>query len=63
LARKALTRYARADDGDGWVGELVAVIQEIQHDFAPAQPWNVFFDVHAIRTMDGRYFTPAGSAT
>jgi hypothetical protein len=44
--------YAHADDTDGWVTVLVAVIKEIQQGFGPAEPWRVFFDTHAIRTMD-----------
>jgi hypothetical protein len=44
--------YAHEDDRDGWIRELIDVIQEIQRRFAPARPWRVFFDTHAICTMD-----------
>lgn len=44
--------YAHADDQDGRVTALVEAIRGIRQETRPDQPWRVFFDSDAIRTMD-----------
>ncbi len=57
--------YAHADDGDGWVRELVEVVRGVQGRIEGAEPWRVFLDGPGIRLMDDwekRIRTAAGSA-
>ena len=44
--------YAHTDNGDGWVAALVEAIKQTHARFRPAQPWRLFFDTHAIHTLD-----------
>jgi hypothetical protein len=43
--------YGHADNEDGWISALVAVVQQEHARFSP-QPLRIFFDRSSIRTMD-----------
>jgi hypothetical protein len=44
--------YAHADDHDGWITALVELLQKLRGRHRRAEPWHIFFDRDAIRTMD-----------